>query len=246
MRLILVWMICLLLPLASLAAQGFKAGVGRDRITPPLPFWLTGYASRTNAAGNVNTDLWAKALALEDPQGQRLVLLTTDLIGLPRELCEAVAEYARQRHHLPRSAVLLNSSHTHAGPAAKTYRVDSRGVDKIARTAHLLRLRRTMTEHAGVIRNARGLETALAALRSIESEATSDSMVANMAVAAQLIAGAALLRRESRGAHFRSDFPNPDPALAKRSVVTLADIATIDAHGRRNKKPARAFAGLPL
>ena len=41
--------------------------------------------------------------------------------------------------------------------------------------------------------------------------------LANMLAAARLIAGAALLRQESRGGHFRLDFPAANPALAQRS-----------------------------
>ncbi|MCX6903623.1 MAG: neutral/alkaline non-lysosomal ceramidase N-terminal domain-containing protein [Verrucomicrobia bacterium] len=107
----------LLLALASsLGAAEFKAGVARTIITPPLPFWQTGYASRTNPAASVKSDLWAKALALEDEQGGRAVIVTTDLIGLPREISEAVADRVQQRHGLQRSQLLFNSSHTHAGP----------------------------------------------------------------------------------------------------------------------------------
>ena len=101
---------------SSLGAAGFKAGVARTIITPPLPFWQTGYASRTNPAASVKSDLWAKALALEDEEGGRAVIVTTDLIGLPREITDAVAERLRQRDGLQRSQLLLNSSHTHAGP----------------------------------------------------------------------------------------------------------------------------------
>jgi L-aspartate oxidase len=46
----------------------------------------------------------------------------------------------------------------------------------------------------------------------------------NMTATASLIAGAALNRTESRGGHFRSDYPKADPAQAKRTFVTLADI----------------------
>ena len=133
-----------------------------------------------------------------------------------------------------------------AAPIAKTYRVDDdRTADKIRRAALVARLRRTMTEHAGVIRNARGLETALSVLRDIEEQAGADSMVANMAVAGQLVAGAALLRKESRGAHFRADYPEPDPALAKRSILTLSRLADIETRGRKAGS-ATLIAGLPL
>jgi L-aspartate oxidase len=45
-----------------------------------------------------------------------------------------------------------------------------------------------------------------------------------MALAAEIIAASALLRTESRGAHFRSDFPEPVAALQSRRAMTLAEI----------------------
>lgn len=102
---------------ASLSAAEFRAGVGREPITPSLPFWLSGYASRAKPAETVRSELWAKALALEDPTGNRLVLVTTDLIGLPRQISDSVAERVAERYGITRAALVLNSSHTHAGPA---------------------------------------------------------------------------------------------------------------------------------
>lgn len=107
----------LLLTGSSLLAADFQAGVARIKITPPTPYWLSGYAARTNPAANVRQDLWAKALALRDPQGHRVVLVTTDLIGLPRQVSEAVAARARKQFKLARADLVLNSSHTHSGPA---------------------------------------------------------------------------------------------------------------------------------
>ena len=100
----------------SLHAAGFQAGVARVTITPPLPFWLTGYAARTNPAPTVRSELFAKALALEDARHQRAVIVTTDLIGMPHEVTDTVAARVRTRHRLDRSRLLFNSSHTHAGP----------------------------------------------------------------------------------------------------------------------------------
>jgi L-aspartate oxidase len=46
---------------------------------------------------------------------------------------------------------------------------------------------------------------------------------ANIVAAAKMIAVGALMREESRGAHYRADFPEERPALKKRTFMTLAD-----------------------
>jgi neutral ceramidase len=101
----------------QLNAANFHAGIRRARITPELPVWLSGYAARTHPADRVRQDLWAKALALDDGKGGRIVIVTTDLIGLPYNLTDEVAARCKARFGLKRSGLLLNSSHTHSGPA---------------------------------------------------------------------------------------------------------------------------------
>ena len=79
-----------------------------------------------------------------------------------------------------------------------------RGAAQVAADA----VRQVMWQHAGIDRTARGLRTAVARLDEIEARlpegATEER---NLAQTARLIAQAALLRRESRGGHYRSDFP---------------------------------------
>jgi hypothetical protein len=94
----------------------FKVGVARRVITPALPIWMSGYAARTKPADGVVHDLWAKALAIEDNRGRRAVIVTTDLIGLPHEVSQAVAVRVQKQFGLDRAQLLLNSSHTHSGP----------------------------------------------------------------------------------------------------------------------------------
>ncbi len=69
-------------------------------------------------------------------------------------------------------------------------------------------IRSLMWEHAGIVRTARGLRTCVARLAELADRlppgATEER---NMVQTAQLVAEAALLRRESRGGHFRGDFP---------------------------------------
>ncbi len=85
------------------------------------------------------------------------------------------------------------------------------------RRALVARLRRTMSAHVGVIRSRDGLEAARAAIEDISARGARDTSISNMALAARLVAEAALAREESRGAHFRSDFPEPRMAFARRS-----------------------------
>jgi len=84
----------------------------------------------------------------------------------------------------------------------------------------------TMTAYAGVKRAAPGLITALGALAELESSgnarvADRDRIEAwNLVTAATAIASAALHREESRGAHFRADFTQIDPALAGKHSLS--------------------------
>jgi len=97
-------------------AADFEAGVARVKITPPTPFWMSGYASRTGPSVGVVQDLWARALALRDPEGHRAVIVTTDLIGLHHGVSGEVFARAKKQFKLERADVLLTSSHTHSGP----------------------------------------------------------------------------------------------------------------------------------
>ena len=99
-----------------LGGQDFKAGAARVSLTPEGPIWLSGYANRTHPSEGVLNDIWAKALAIEDSKGERVVIVTTDLIGLPRAISDEVAARVQKQHGLQRARLLLNSSHTHTGP----------------------------------------------------------------------------------------------------------------------------------
>ena len=92
--------------------------------------------------------------------------------------------------------------------------------------ALVVRLRQTMARNVGVVRNAGGLALALADILDIEAQAE-NPVLRNMAATALLIAASAYIRKESRGGHFRDDFPDANPLLARRSRITLAEAREI-------------------
>jgi len=83
-------------------------------------------------------------------------------------------------------------------------------------------LRETMTRNLGLDRDETGIRTALSRIGAIERAANGEPSLLNMTAAARLVAVAALARRESRGAQFRSDYPQTDDNFT-RTLLTLAD-----------------------
>ena len=104
---------------ANLNQEKWKAGVASTVITPERSMWMAGYAARTKPSEGKVHDLSAKALALEDSQGTRFVIVTVDLIGIPRPLRDWMEKQVNQRYQLPPEFLLLNASHTHCGPVVK-------------------------------------------------------------------------------------------------------------------------------
>ncbi|MBN8552335.1 MAG: L-aspartate oxidase [Caulobacterales bacterium] len=81
----------------------------------------------------------------------------------------------------------------------------------------LRRLRQTMSTQVGVIRNASGLERALSEITALDDQTPGALPI----LTARLIAESALARRESRGGHFRSDFPKALPQ-ARQTILRRA------------------------
>lgn len=106
----------------------WKAGVARKVITPETAVWLAGYGTRRPPDGKLH-DLWMKALALEDTDGNRVVLITSDFQGVPRMMSDRVFSQLEEKFSLPRSNVMLTFSHNHCGPRLGDDLVDYYPVD---------------------------------------------------------------------------------------------------------------------
>lgn len=96
--------------------------------------------------------------------------------------------------------------------------------DFVHRTEAVRMIRTTMSRHIGVERNAEGLVSALNTLESIGAAADGDTVIENAVLTARLVVECALRRKESRGGHYRTDFPEPSPRWQRRSSITLAGL----------------------
>src|SRR5262245_38324847 len=98
-----------------------KAGAAETVITPPLGIDLTGFGGRPGSATGVHSDLYARALVLESG-ADRLAIVSLDVLGLDPDLVSRTRALVEAATGIPGERVLLNSSHTHSGPAVETLR----------------------------------------------------------------------------------------------------------------------------
>jgi L-aspartate oxidase len=108
-----------------------------------------------------------------------------------------------------------------AAPPAGMVRED-RGMP----SADVETLQAAMTAGAGVVRDAAGMTRALAEVRALRCSARPrtipESERDNLVAVAEAVLVGALAREESRGGHFRTDFPRTDPSFECRLVQQVA------------------------
>lgn len=103
--------------------MNWQVGISRRVITPTTQVWLAGYGMKRAPEGKIH-DIWVKVLALRDPHGKRVVLATTDHMGMSKTLYEAMYAEAHRRFGLERSEFMLTFSHNHCGPCLTDDLVD--------------------------------------------------------------------------------------------------------------------------
>ncbi|MCB7136874.1 L-aspartate oxidase [Cellulosimicrobium marinum] len=112
------------------------------------------------------------------------------------------------------------------------------GPSALVAAAARSRIQSVASAGPGVVRDADGLATAARRLAAIRTDAHEASDVVaqpqaaewettNIHQVASALTAAAALRTESRGGHFRTDFPAQDPAWERRVVVSLAEDGTL-------------------
>ena len=176
--------------------QGWKAGTATTRITPDRPMWMAGYAARNKPSEGKVHDLHAKALAPEDGRGQRLVIVTLDLIGIDRLMRDRLRDQVALRYGLGDGSLLVNASHTHCGPVARVPKDSIRGNSLYGLTPEQVRECRIYSEH---------LQEKLA---NLVGDALGHLSPARLSYT-HARAGFAMNRRQKTGQGYRNG-PNPD------------------------------------
>jgi L-aspartate oxidase len=207
---------------ASCVAAGIDPAAQPIPIAPAAHYHMGGIA--VDARGRSSIDgLWAggEVSATGAHGANRLA---------SNSLLEAVVYAARIADDIAGRAVPSPARSPDAWVASRAGPLDA---------ATVKRLRSMMSARVGVIRDGDGLAEAVHHFAMLEREA-GNNVLRNMAASALLVAAAAWTRRESRGAHFRSDHPAEAPGPARRTMTTLAaarEVAeSLTEHSRRGAR----------
>jgi len=180
---------------AMLRARGINASSDLIPVTPAAHYMMGGVVVDLNGRTSLDR-LWACGeVSRTGVHGANRLASNSLLEGLV--FAERVAQDVATTPRLPRLPKKV---------AWKVPRLTDRGAAQVGADA----IRNVMWNHAGIDRSAEGLLTALEQIEDIvlrlPKGATEE---ANLAETAHLIASAALMRTESRGGHYRRDFPKP-------------------------------------
>lgn len=104
------------------ASAEWAAGTARTMITPSESMWMAGFGARDRQSEGVHQDLHAKALALEDREENRTVIVSVETLFIGRRSRAVIAEQCAKEYDLPAKRLVLNATHTHQGPVTRVAR----------------------------------------------------------------------------------------------------------------------------
>jgi L-aspartate oxidase len=211
---------------------------GIDPATEPIPvspaehYMMGGIRTGLDGETNIPGLLACGECACTGVHGANRLASNSMLEGLVFGIRTVQAAIRMKNLPVPSSDILLNALLAAADmPSAATGSLSSPDAATGASDASMAptleelnsaraQLQETMWKYAGLVRNGKGLQTALASLDELEARYgqpnTSPELLreaielANMICVARLVVQSALTREESRGAHYRTDFPATD------------------------------------
>ena len=138
-------------------------------------------------------------------------------------LLEAVVFAARVAEDLMRTGDFSkNASHTLVQPTK--FDPPAETVLNKKHKKDINEIRDLMDQFVGIERNAKGLEQALSRLHELQDLYKNHLTLGNMLTTAKIITVAALLRQESRGSHYRTDYLERKATWAHRSFISLRQV----------------------
>jgi succinate dehydrogenase / fumarate reductase flavoprotein subunit/fumarate reductase flavoprotein subunit len=144
---------------------------------------------------------------------------------------DVAAQFIKQRKH----TALRQDQIAEAKASAEQFLVRKQGEDAWAVREELGRV---MWENAGIVRSGAKLRVALEELAALSKRSASIAApggrafnltwqqaldLRNLVMTSELIARSALMREDSRGAHYREDFPNTDNANWLKNIYLARD-----------------------
>src|SRR5213594_2407620 len=201
-------------PTIASTCAGYGLDIGRDRIpVAPCAHYMM---------GGVKTDLWGRTSVTGLYAAGEVAC--TGVHGANRlasnSLLEGLVFGARAGR-----AVLGDSLSSLEGGALLADAGTALAIDRDAAEATIRSLKKVLWEGAGLLREGRGLGRSIDAILKLERglglRAVSRRGVEarNLMFVGRLIAESALKRQESRGAHYREDFPEKDPGRGRHSII---------------------------
>ena len=98
-----------------------RAGWSSVDITPPIGTDMGGYWARPGASAGVHDPLRGSVLLFET-DGQRVAVISLDLVGLDAEHADAMRRSIALEIDTTAESLLLCSTHTHSGPLTLSFR----------------------------------------------------------------------------------------------------------------------------
>ena len=192
--------------------------VGIDPTKEPIPiapaahFQMGGIVTDANGRSTID-GLWAcgEVASTGLHGGNRLA--SNSLLEAVVMANRIAVDIKNQANHQPQKGTTIKIDQAQAIPE----KLDKK-LSKSIKT-----LRKVMFENVGVERNKQGLREAKQTLKELEPKLNQSEKTKNMCIMAKLIITGALNRLESRGSHFRTDFPE-EKISAKRTYLNLKDI----------------------
>ncbi len=90
-------------------------GFGKRGISPPIGAPLAGFAARQGVCEGIHDELFARALVIEHAP-TAVVMVSLDLLGVASDFVEKTRHAIAARIPIKPTAILIASTHTHAGP----------------------------------------------------------------------------------------------------------------------------------